>query len=247
MTVDSDSPRVAVSIVSHGHGAMVNHLIAQLRNCPEVGQIIVTRNVPEATTFAADDLVAIIENSSPKGFGANHNAAFRQCRLAFYCVLNPDIELQGNPFPALLERMNAAVGIVAAPLILSPSGAVEDSARRFPGFLSLARKALGGPDGRYAIKPNQAPLAVDWVAGMFTLFASKDYAGLRGFDERYFLYYEDVDICARAWSAGLKVMVVPSVMAVHDARRDSHKSFRHMRWHLASMLRFLLSGRGSRQ
>jgi N-acetylglucosaminyl-diphospho-decaprenol L-rhamnosyltransferase len=244
--VNESLRQLAVSIVSHGHGEMVNALIGQLRNCPEVGQIILTRNVPEVTRFAADDLVSVIENSSPKGFGANHNAAFERCVLPFYCVLNPDIELRGNPFSDLLEHVGAG-GAVVAPLIVAPGGQVEDSARHFPTFLSLARKVLGGPDGRYAVMPNQAPLAVDWVAGMFVLFASKDYARLGGFDERYFLYYEDVDICARAWRSGMKVEVVPAVSAIHDARRDSHRSWRHMRWHLASMLRFLLSGLGSRK
>jgi N-acetylglucosaminyl-diphospho-decaprenol L-rhamnosyltransferase len=232
--------KVAVSIVSHGHGAMVNALIEQLRICPEVGQIIVTRNVHETTMYVSDSLVSVIQNATPKGFGANHNAAFKLCRLPFYCVLNPDIELRGNPFPELLNCVEER-GVVTAPLIIAPSGSVEDSVRHFPTFISLVRKALGGHDGRYEIKPNQAPLKVDWVAGMFVLFASKDYAGLGGFDERYFLYYEDVDICARAWRLGLKVMVVPLVSAIHDARRDSHKSLRYMRWHLASMVRFLLT------
>lgn len=237
---------VAVSIVSHGHGRMVTALVDQLRRCPEVGQIIVTRNIPEPMGLVSDETVSIVENAAPKGFGANHNAAFRLCQRPYYCVLNPDIELQGNPFPDLLECSGGKSGIVTAPLIVAPSGQVEDSVRRFPGLMSLFTKVLGGPDGRYAIRPYQEPLAVDWVAGMFMLFASEDYANLKGFDERYFLYYEDVDICARAWRTGFVVKVVPSASAIHDARRDSHKHFRHMSWHLVSMLRFLLSGLGSR-
>ncbi|HTY02771.1 MAG TPA: glycosyltransferase, partial [Rhodocyclaceae bacterium] len=237
---------IAVSIVSHGHGAMVTRLVGQLLACPEVAQIIVTRNVPEPTRFVGEGKVDVVENLLPKGFGANHNAAFRRCRAPFYCVLNPDIELQGNPFPDLLAQAGRTGGAVTAPLIVAPDGTVEDSARRFPTLLTLARKALGGPDGRYFIDSGQQTQAVDWVAGMFMLFASSDYAKLGGFDERYFLYYEDVDLCARAWRAGMRVVVVPAVSAVHDARRDSHRSFRHMRWHLASMLRFLASGLGSR-
>jgi hypothetical protein len=217
---------------------MVNALVRQLLACPEVGQVILTRNIQEPTRFVEDVKVSVIDNPAPNGFGANHNAAFRLCRMPCYCVMNPDIELQGNPFPRLLECLGES-GAVVAPLIVAPSGQVEDSARRFPTFLALFRKALGGCDGRYEIRPGQEPVTVDWVAGMFMVFGSEDFARLGGFDERYFLYYEDVDICARAWRAGINVMVCPAVSAVHDARRQSRKSLRHLRWHLASMWRYL--------
>jgi GT2 family glycosyltransferase len=230
---------IAVSIVSHGHGAMTDRLVSQLRKCPEVRQIVLTRNIPEASGMVADGLVEIIKNAAPKGFGANHNAAFVRCREPFYCVLNPDIELNGNPFSALLQCLEDGSIALVAPLIVAPGGEMEDSVRHFPTLGSLLRKALGGPDGRYAVELGQAAFSPDWVAGMFMLFRSSSYVRLGGFDERYFLYYEDVDICDRAWQAGMKVVVCPSVTAIHDARRESHRSLRHQRWHLASMMRYL--------
>lgn len=230
--------RVAVSIVSHGHGQMVDALVRQLQACPEVGQVILTHNIPESRETVADGMILVIENETPKGFGANHNAAFRQCRMPFYCVLNPDIELPRNPFPSLLACLGER-GRIVAPLVVAPGGQAEDSARRFPTVSSLARKALGGDDGRYRIAAGQEPLSVDWVAGMFMLLRADDFAKLSGFDERFFLYYEDVDLCARAWRTGMKVTVCPSAEAIHDARRQSRKNLRHLRWHLASMGRYL--------
>ena len=230
---------IAVSIVSHGHGAMVDRLITQLQSCPEVSQIVLTRNIPEVTESVYPDSVSVIENAAPSGFGANHNAAYRRCSEPYYCVLNPDIELDGNPFPVLLACLEASGAAVAAPLILSPEGNVEDSVRHFPTVGSLLRKALLGDDGNYAIDINAPSLFPDWAAGMFMLFRAAEFAVLGGFDDRYFLYYEDVDICKRAWQAGMKVVVCPSVHAIHAARRASRKNLRHMRWHLASMLRYL--------
>lgn len=230
---------IAVSIVSHGHGVMVDRLVTQLRECPEVGRIVLTRNIPETTSMLGDGLVEIVENAFPKGFGANHNQAFRHCREPFYCVLNPDIELAGNPFPGLLQCLDENQASLSAPLILAPNGVVEDSARRFPTLMGLLFKLLGGPDGRYAVEVRQPVFSPDWVAGMFMLFRAPDFARLGGFDERYFLYYEDVDICKRAWRAGMKVIVCPVETAIHDARRSSHRNFRHLRWHLASMVRYL--------
>lgn len=231
---------IAVSIVSHGHGAMVSLLVDQLLECPEVGQIIVTYNIPEANPVLADRRVECIFNSTSSGFGANHNAAFLRSREAFWCVLNPDIELIGNPFPALLEALRTDSVGLAAPLITNPDGAIEDSIRYFPTLASLALKLLGRSDGRYAVEVGSANFHPEWVAGMFMLFRTDVFAGLKGFDERYFLYYEDVDICWRAWRAGLKILACPAVSAIHDARRASRVNWRHRRWHLTSMLRFLL-------
>jgi hypothetical protein len=246
VTVDTGRGSVTVSIVSHGHGAMVRALVDQLGSCPEVGQIILTRNVPEVTRFVADDLVSVIENPTPKGFGANHNAAFLACRSPIFCVLNPDIQLVGNPFPSLLQQVVEGCGEIVAPLIVSPSGYIEDSARKFPTLSGLVKKLAGRDDGRYPMDSGRELVFPDWVAGMFMLFRATDYARLGGFDERYFLYYEDVDICARAWRAGMKVVLCRAVSAIHDARRQSRRSLRHLRWHLASMARYFISGTGRR-
>ena len=72
------------------------------------------------------------------------------------------------------------------------------------------------------------------------LFRSEDFARLKGFDERFFLYYEDVDICIRVWQLSLRVAACPRVSVVHHARRDSRRSLRHLRWHLESMGRYFL-------
>ena len=235
---------IAVSIVSHGHGIMVQQLVEQVLACPEVERVIVTHNIPEATNPVSDDRVEVLSNSSPIGFGANHNLAFLRSREPFWCVLNPDVELVGNPFPVLLEALRGdSVGLVV-PLIVNPAGHVEDSIRHFPTLASLALKLLGRDNSRYEVDAGSPDFCPDWVAGMFMMFRADTFAGLNGFDEGYFLYYEDVDICVRLWKAGLKVLACPSVSAIHDARRASRVNWRHGRWHIASMLRYLLKYRG---
>ena len=230
---------IAVSIVSHGHGRMVEKLIGALLDCPEVRQIIITRNIPELLEIVGNDRVLLIDNVVPKGFGANHNAAFASCNQPFFCPLNPDVELLQNPFPELLKCLAQNSATLVAPMIVSPSGSIEDNARQFPTLGSLLTKAFGGQDGRYnEMRAGQPDFSPEWVAGMFMLFRSEDFARLGGFDEQFFLYYEDVDICVRVWQHGLKLVACPSISVIHDARRDSRRSFRHMRWHLASMARY---------
>jgi N-acetylglucosaminyl-diphospho-decaprenol L-rhamnosyltransferase len=231
---------IAVSIISHGHGEMIKGLIRALLACPEIRQVIVTRNIPEVLEIAQDDRIVWVDNALPKGFGANHNAAFAFCTQPFFCPLNPDIALFANPFPELMKGLARSDIALIAPLVVSPFGGVEDSMRHFPTLRSLATKALGRGDGRYVVQAGQADFFAEWVAGMFMLFRSEDFARLKGFDERFFLYYEDVDICVRVWQQGLKVAACPRVSVVHHARRDSRRSLRYLRWHLASMGRYFL-------
>jgi GT2 family glycosyltransferase len=240
----AETNRVTISIVSHGHGAMVSSLLSDLAlHCRSGISVILTLNIPESTAIGDVELpfpVKLIRNASPKGFGANHNAAFKESQGAYFCVLNPDIRIGEDPFPALIDELaSPRVGVVA-PKIMSPAGNIEDSARRFPTPCFIVRKMFGLASGLdYPI--DQMTLSPDWIAGMFMLFPKNVYAELAGFDERYFLYYEDVDLCRRLRKRGYEIRLVPSISAVHDARRESHRSLRHLRWHLASILRFFLS------
>lgn len=231
-------PVIDVSVVSHGHGHVVGKLVAALQSFPEIGRIIVTRNIADADGVVESDRVLLIQNVTPKGFGANHNAAFVNATATFFCVLNPDIEFRINPFPALLASLYGCGASMLAPAVLNSTGSPEDSARYFPTVRQLAFKMLGWHDGRYALQPSQSSSPVDWVAGMFMLFRAEDFKAIGGFDEEFFLYYEDVDICARLWRTGRPVMVCPQVQVVHDAQRASRKNLQFMKWHAASMARY---------
>lgn len=239
----ADSARVSISVVSHGHIGLVASLLADISlHVQTPVEVILTLNLPEAIPFRSERFsfpLRIFENPVPKGFAANHNAAFRVSRAGAFCVLNPDIRIERDPFPELLNCFQDRSVGVAAPLIRNPMGTIEDSARRFPTPSSILRKAvLGRLEVDYPIKDEI--LYPDWVAGMFMVFPRDVFAALRGFDERYFLYYEDVDLCARLALAGRRVAVCPAANAVHAARRESRRSLRYLRWHLSSMLRFFL-------
>ncbi|UCV24221.1 glycosyltransferase [Ferribacterium limneticum] len=217
---------------------MVGRVVKQLLDCPEVSLILVTLNIPEVLGLPEDQRIRVLHNVSPRGFAANHNAAFNESREEYFCPLNPDIKILGNPFTALLATMLEAGVAMAAPRVDSPAGLQEDSWRRFPTVFSLIRKILGIGNGSYLVPPDGRIFSPEWVAGMCMLFRSADYRALGGFDEGFFLYYEDVDICVRLWRSGRRLVVCPDVTVIHDARRDSHRNFRHLRWHLASITRY---------
>jgi N-acetylglucosaminyl-diphospho-decaprenol L-rhamnosyltransferase len=235
---------ISISVVSHGQDDLVRDVLNDLSRFSDSMhiEIILTRNVPEGLPFTAQDFpypVTVVENASPKGFGANHNAAFQLAAGEWFIVLNPDIRMPKNPFPILLEEIERRRGAVIAPAVLSPTGKIEDSIRRFPTPISLAGKMLGGGGGRYSFEVGDETFAADWVGGMFMLFRAEDYRSVGGFDEGFFLYYEDVDICARLWKAGRPVLACPKAQVIHDARRASRQNLRYMRWHAGSMARYL--------
>lgn len=232
---------ISVSVVSHGHGGMVWRLVDQLVACAEVSQVIVTFNIPEKAPDTLDSKVLLVQNASPKGFGANHNAAFALAKGDFYCVINPDIELTQNPFCASVSILaDRRVGLVA-PLVVGATGVLEDSMRRFLTPWSMLKRVLGFNSGAYPLRQGGSDFTPDWVAGMFMLFRSEAYANVGGFDERYFMYCEDADICTRLWKAGYKIVGCLSAGVIHNAQRASHRSFRHLSWHIRSMSRYFVS------
>lgn len=230
---------ITASVISHGHGEMVSRLVEQVLLSPEVSRVIVTLNINELLVFPKDARVVVICNESPKGFGTNHNAAFMHCDTPFFCVLNPDIELTGNPFPKLCAHLTTNQAGLCAPIILRSDGAVEDSVREFITPCRMLLRKLGFGRGDEMLKVGTSPSYPDWVAGMFMLFDADAYRSIKGFDTAYFMYCEDTDICTRLWQAGKFVVVCPDVQVIHHAQRASRKDLRHFSWHMASMLRYI--------
>jgi N-acetylglucosaminyl-diphospho-decaprenol L-rhamnosyltransferase len=235
---------ITLSIVSHGHGPLLSHLLDDLARA-DLGlphRVIVTLNLPdeafEPSAWPNLDIV-VLRNPQPRGFGANHNAAFARCETPWFAVLNPDLRLPDNPFPILLAQAGtrSKIGVIA-PRIVDSSGKAEDSLRANLTPWSLLLRKFDSNAGRAddALSPGRRS-AFFWLAGMFLVFPADVFHKIGGFDERFFLYCEDYDICARLYGSGYYVVIEPGAVAVHDAQRDSRRSTRHLGWHLASLFR----------
>jgi N-acetylglucosaminyl-diphospho-decaprenol L-rhamnosyltransferase len=233
---------ITVSIVSHGQGRLVAALLEDLECCQNTSAIILTQNILEDDIPCPASLqsrLRVNRNERPCGFATNHNQAFRFCETSMFAILNPDIRLRGDPFPHLAQALEMSSGGVIAPAVRNSGGGFEDSARNFPTLLGLLRKLIGLGDGS-VVSEGTSPTDVDWVAGMFLLFPASVYRELKGLDEGFFLYYEDVDICIRIWRSNRHVILHPGVTVIHDARRASRRKLHYMKWHLSSMLRFFV-------
>ena len=237
-----------ISIVSHGHGVLLNDLLEDLQRQEGIDQflILLTLNIQTDKINVRDypqlDL-QIIENQEPKGFGANHNYAFGMACGPIFCVLNPDIRI---PAPQVLMNLVAQFSrnyqlALCAPTVLSPKGDVEDSVRRNLSLFSVLSRYLGN---RASIQPREVVVRTKpfyWFAGMFLAIRAADFRDAGGFNEKFFLYCEDYDLCAKFYLAGKVLSYLPQVEVIHAAQRKSHRSLTHLRWHINSLIKVWFS------
>jgi len=232
----------SLSIVSHGQAALVKKLVQDFKqqNCQDI-EVILTLNLPEVweeQDFELPFPLKTITNEQPKGFAANHNQAFQQATGAYFAILNPDLRLLDNPFPALAQTLLEDEKLaVVAPQVVNNQGKVEDNARQFLTLRRLGQRLFR--KSRPLAYSSTAPIIYpEWAGGMFLLFSRAHYQKLGGLSEAYYLYCEDMDLGLRVQRAGLKVAVNNQVKVIHEAQRASHRKLKYMYWHLTSLLIF---------
>lgn len=229
--IDEDG-LVTLSVISHGHTEEIETLLDDIARCKirNLAQIVITLNLSEERPRVPRGIDVPIHwcgNPYPKGFGANHNAAFRYCNTEFFAVVNPDIRFDSDPFSPLLEHAGKDFGLVA-PRVLDKEGRIADAARGLITPWEIVSRRL---------RP-RAPLRYPaWMAGMFLVFRAEAYRGVSGFDERFHLYCEDFDICARVRLLGWPISLCDHARVIHDARRASHDTPQHLFWHVCSLMR----------
>lgn len=233
----TDRPPLTISIVSHGQQALILPLLHQLaRFCgPLIDRVVLTVNIPEPDLLgdAPPGLPLLrLDNPAPMGFGANNNQAFGHCETPWFLVLNPDIRLDHDVLSPLLAQAAAGAGLLA-PRILEPGKAAPEQHRALLTPTEILQRRKPG----YGI-----PAVPDWIPGLFMLFRSEAYRQIGGFDERFFMYGEDFDICARLRLAGWRIQIAEEQQARHEAQRASRTRLRHLWWHVSSLLKVWGSG-----
>jgi GT2 family glycosyltransferase len=176
--------------------------------------------------------VTVIEPGRNLGFAAGNNLAFKEAQGEYVMLVNPDLTVFSGEVEKLIAFADEKndVGIIG-PLVENPNGTRQESCTRFPSvFMPVYRRTMLGKTsfGKRAIDSylmrdlsHDAPHEVDAVYGAAMLIRKPVLDAVGHFDEQFFMYYEDVDLCRRVKNAGHRVMYAPVARFVHYLQRES--------------------------
>ncbi|GIV11266.1 MAG: glycosyl transferase [Fimbriimonadales bacterium] len=176
--------------------------------------------------------VKLIVSEQNLGFSKGHNLAARAAQGKYLFILNPDTEVQPRALELLVQyaEQHPEIGVLG-PKILNPDGSLQYSCRRFPNpAAALFRNTPLGklfPNNPYTRDylmtdwDHNSIREVDWVSGAALFIRREVFEHLGGFDEQFFMYCEDTDLCYRAWQAGYKVVYYPEPKIQHTIGRST--------------------------
>lgn len=188
--------------------------------------------------------VRVIANSVNAGFTRGNNQGLAVSRGQYVLFLNPDTELAADALSQMLTYAAAQpqVGIIG-PQLRYGDGSLQSSRRRFPAlatfFLESTVLQRWWPRNRvlsryYMLdRPDDAVSEVDWVVGACMLVRRAVLDQIGGFDEGFFMYSEELDLCRRAVTAGWRVVYLPAAVVTHYEGKSSEQvvAARHIRFH----------------
>ncbi len=242
------SKKIVLAVVSHRQEDLVSALLTSLDNISDDSEleIVMIDNLPPGIQISLEPFsfpISYHKNQSPLGFAENVNRAFqlRGKDADYFCIINPDVQIQRSIFPTLIQRMEEFSIDVGSPVVLDQEGQIQDSFRPFPTPWIIIKRRLF--PRRTTIDPDDLPDIIypDWIAGLFMLMKASVFHNTGGFNEKYKLYFEDVDFCLRAQLLGYKIAVFKEITILHDAQRKSRKNIHYLLYHVASAIRYFSS------
>lgn len=255
--VFSSSPAVTVSIVTyHTDLLKLTATIDSLGQSSVPLDVLIVDNSQDEAYFAQLSripCVRFIRSPRNGGYGFGHNFAVAATISAapYHLIINPDVVVHPGCLEALIEVFAAQREVVLAmPLILNPDGSVQHLNKRNPTVLDLMLRRftprciqrlpiVRRRMDRYIRMDSgyELPSEIPYASGCFMLFRRRGLDELRGFDERFFMYFEDADITRRAALLG-RVLFVPEASITHHWTRGSHTSRRLMICTIISACRY---------
>lgn len=244
--------RVSAVVVNYNAREALLACVASLR-AAGVGEVIVADNAStdgsDEALAAADPGARFLPSGGNLGYGAaaNRGAAASTGELLLVC--NPDVVVGHDSVGLLAAALDGdATLALVAPLLSDRHGAVYPSPRRFPGIgLAIGHAFVGlvAPRNRFTRRyrmldgDRTRSCDAEWVSGACFLARRPAWDELAGFDEAYFMYAEDVDLCWRARRAGWRIGFEPAARVVHVQGVSTDLApYRMIVWHHRSLLRF---------
>jgi GT2 family glycosyltransferase len=215
---DDAAPRLSIVVVNWNGAAYLGACLASARGAGR--EVVVVDNA------SSDDSAALVRERFPDvrwlanpanlGFARAANRGLREARGAYVLFLNPDAQANDAAIEAAVEVLAARprVGLVGV-AIHDAEGVRTPTVEPFFSLAALRRPWLA----RVRAPEGDRPVEIDWCHGAFLLGRRADLLELGGFDERYFLYAEDMDLCFRMHASGRSVVYLPQVSVLHEGNR----------------------------
>ena len=218
-----NSPLLSILLVNYNDGAHLTECLSSIEtNAGGVDYEVIV--VDNASTDGSPELIVerfsrirLIRNLMNHGFGRANNRAFREARGTFILFMNTDVVLHPEALDFLLAEMAAdpLTGIVG-PALLNPGDSFQVSFGGRVGFFTEAfKKIFLNRAIRRSLRKGGGRREVGWVSGAFLLARKKALLDAGLFDENFFLYFEDIDLCRRTTEKGWKVIFLPKAVSFH--------------------------------
>ena len=203
--------------------------------------------------------VKLIKSEKNLGFSGGNNLGLKKAQGDYILILNPDVIIESGGIEKMIEflKNNPQVGL-AGPKLVNDDGSLQYSCRRFYKFLTplyrrtfLGKFSFGKKELRKIMMKDfdhEENGPVDWLLGACFLTTNKHLDKVGLLDERFFLYFEDMDLCRRFWQAGFQVYYFANTKFVHLYKRDSARKIFSLAcvYHLQSWLKYSLKWFGKK-
>lgn len=253
----ADQPVISIIIVSWNVLALLEKCLASIgRYVDYPHQVIVVDNASTDGTVGALRQkwpnIEVVAQQKNLGFARANNAGRQRARGHYIAFLNPDTELVSEPWRLMIEyiQQHPKTGAIG-PEILNPDHRHQQSVRNFPRWsdqvltLLKLRHLLKNSRimRRYLADPGagrKKPMAVDQIMGAAMLFPKKILDHLGGFDEDYWIWFEEVDLCRRVHDAGYEVLYFPNSQIIHHGDKSFNQvlSIHKQVWFMRSLRRY---------
>ena len=216
--------KLSIITVSYNNADCIEKFVLSvLKNLPENGELVVLDNASTDETVKKlekfKDKIKIIKSSENLGFSKGNNKAVKEASGEYLFFLNPDSELLEGTIEKLVKYSASKndLGIVT-PQLIQDDNSIQPSVRKLPTFRGAINEYwLGKVNSFEQYVPSEKDATqVECVYGGAILIQKEIFERINGFDERYFLYYEDLDLCKKLKENNLKIVYYPEAKVKHS-------------------------------
>lgn len=212
---------LSIIIVNYNTADLISSCIESIKNSAfgSVEVIVVDNNSNDNSVEKIKrEKVKLIQNTENLGFAKAVNQGIKAARGEYILLLNPDTQIKNAAIEKLLKfAQNTNDCGAVGPKLLNPDESTQDSAFKFLSLIGAIREYWLGQKGKYSKytpRSNQASVVDSLVMACF-LITPKALNKVGFLDEKFFMYYEDIDYCRRIKEAGLKVYYLPQAKVIH--------------------------------